>query len=100
MVERGMDHRVRLGGPAAQALRVLERAMKRFRASGDQGLSARVRAGQSEHLVPGADEFGHEVRADEAGRAGEEDTHGGTPLFVRLLYPAQRSCYSSDPIQV
>jgi hypothetical protein len=80
VVEGAVDHAFRQGGPATQAVRVLQVAAMRFRTGGLQCPGARVRARHAEHPVPRPDEFRDDGRADETGRAGNEDTHGSTPV--------------------
>ena len=75
MVEGQVDHPVRLGRPALQALQVLERPAIGLRAEGGQGLGAGVGAGEAEHLVAGPDQLRDQGRADESARAGDKHTH-------------------------
>ena len=70
-----MDHAVGLGGTGPQARRVLERSAVHLGAGFGQRPRAYVGAGQAEDPVTGLEQFRHDARADEAGGAGEKDTH-------------------------
>ena len=54
MDEGGVDHAIRTGRSAAQALEVFEIAALHFGAGGGEGLGACVGAGEAEHLMPRA----------------------------------------------
>jgi hypothetical protein len=65
-----MDHAIRLGGAATQALQVFESASMYLGAGGGERLGSRIRPRQSEDLMAGVDEFRNDGRTDKAGRAG------------------------------
>ena len=75
MVEGGVDHAVRGGSAAAQALEIFERAAVDFGASRGKRRGARVRAGKAENLCPAATSSRDDGGADESGRAGNKNTH-------------------------
>ncbi len=79
MVERRVDHGVRLRRTIAQALGILERAAMHLGARGGQRIGAGVGTGDADHLVACLDEFGNQRRTDETGRTGEKDTHANSP---------------------
>ncbi len=75
MDEAGVDHRIRPGRTAAQAVGIPEVAVVRLGTRGEKGLSARIGTGEAEHLMARADQVLNDGGADEAGGAGDEDTH-------------------------
>ena len=74
--ERRVDHAVGRLGASAQAVEILERAAHDGRACRGERVRVGVGADEPEHLVPRAQQFTNGGAADEAGRAGDEDTHG------------------------
>ena len=76
MDEGGVDHAVRGGGSAAQAIQVFEIAAKRLGASRGKRLCARLRAGEAEHPMARVDELPNDGGADKTRSAGDEYTHG------------------------
>ncbi len=77
MVEGAVDDGVGfLGAAVAERARVLEVAPVCFGARRRERVRPCVGAGETEHQVPGLEELRDELRADEAGCAGEEDSHG------------------------
>ena len=81
MDEGGVDHRVRQGRAAAQAVQVFKIAAMGLGAGGDERLGGGVRSGEAEHLVARTDQFLDDRRTDKTGGAGDEDTHGDLSLF-------------------
>ncbi|MNY72076.1 hypothetical protein D3C86_2105510 [compost metagenome] len=79
MVEGGVDHRVGRGRGAGQAVLVVQVAAHRFGARRLQRPHAGFGAAQPQHLVAVRDQFLNDGRPDEAGRAGNENTHGSSP---------------------
>ena len=79
MVKGGVDHRVRLSRAAGETVRVFQGPAMRLGASLLKRARAAVRANKAKHMMPGGDEFSYDPRADEAGRAGDEDTHETPP---------------------
>ena len=69
----------RLGG-RAQAVEVVQVAAPDLGARGLEGGGGAVGAGQADHLVAVSEQLGDERGADVPGRAGDEYTHGMTPL--------------------
>ena len=59
----------------AQALEIFERTAMDIGSRRGKGRGSRIRAGEAEHLMPRGDQFSDDGGADEAGRAGDEDTH-------------------------
>jgi hypothetical protein len=80
MDEAGVDHRIRLGRTAAQAVGIPEVAVVRPGACGEERFGARIGTGEAEHLMARADQVLNDGGADEAGGAGDEDTHEGDLL--------------------
>ena len=79
VLEGQVDDPVGVGGRLGQALGVVEVAPLDGGAGGFQPLGGRVGAGQADHLVAGAEEFGDDGRADPARCAGDKDSHDGPP---------------------
>jgi hypothetical protein len=75
MVEGEMDHGVRASSPGAEAFQIIEVAAMHLGALGGKRLGAGIGAGETENLVASPDEFRNEGRTDEAGGAGNENTH-------------------------
>ena len=71
-------HAVRCGGGLAQHVEVVEVAPQHIGAGGGQGRGRGVRAGETDDLMAGADEFGDDGGADPAGRTGNENPHDKT----------------------
>ena len=78
VLEGQVDHAVGVGGRLGQAVGVVEVAPLDSGAGGFQLLRRCVGAGQADHLVAGAEQFGDDGRADPTRCAGDEDSHGGT----------------------
>ena len=76
---------------AAAALRRTSRSSSVPRSTSapaaSSGGGGRVRAGQPDDLMAGADELGNDGGADPAGRAGDEDTHERTSKRLTVLGP-------------
>ena len=83
MVERGVNHAVRAGRSALQAVEICERAAVDVGACRGEGRRRRIRAREAEYLVLCRDELLDDGGADEAGRAGDEDPHDILPVVVR-----------------
>jgi hypothetical protein len=73
--EGGVDDPVRERSAAAQAFEILEIAAMGLRSRRGKGRRSRIRAGEADYLVSRGDQFADDGRANEAGRAGDEDTH-------------------------
>jgi hypothetical protein len=84
VVEGAVDDAVGLGRAAAQTVQVVEVAAMDLGAGGDEGLSARIGAGQAQDLVTCLNEVLHNSRADESGSTGDENTHSDFS-FVEVL---------------
>ena len=78
MLEREVDHAIRRGRRAAQAVEVVEGAAMHLRPGGGEGSGRGIRASQPDDLMARADELGNDGGADPAGRAGDENTHEKT----------------------
>jgi hypothetical protein len=76
----GVDHAVGRGGPAAQAVEIVQRAALGLGAGRRQGFRGVIRPGKADDLVPGPDQLGNDGRPDESGRAGDEYAHGGASV--------------------
>ena len=75
-----MDHAVRRGCSAAQASQVFQITAMHLSTSG------RIRTSEAEHLMVRLDEFLTDGRADEACRAGDENTPSCSPFqLIQLL---------------
>jgi hypothetical protein len=75
MIEGGMNDGVGVGGPAAEALEVFERAAMDFGAGGLEGLGAGITAREAEDLMACFQKLGNDGRTDEACSAGDENSH-------------------------
>ena len=81
--------------PRLQAVEVFHRTAMDGSAGLFEGCGAGIRAGEAEDLVAGGDQFLNDGRADEAGGAGNKDTHeivsirfGWRPISV-YIYPGK-----------
>ena len=79
MAEGEVDDGVGGGSARPQDVEVVDRAAQHLGAERVDGRGRLVGAGQTDHLVAGGEELGDDGGADEAGRAGDEDTHGIPP---------------------
>ena len=75
VVEGGVDHGIRLGGAAPQAVQIRERAAMNLGARRGERLRSLVRAGQAEHLMAGGDQVLDDGRADPTGCSSDKYTH-------------------------
>jgi hypothetical protein len=78
VLEREMDHAVRRGGAAPQALEIIEGAATHLCAGRGEGGGRGIRAGEPGDLMARADQLGDDGGADPAGRAGDENAHEET----------------------
>lgn len=76
MVEGRVDHRVGPDSTTRDDVRVLEHTPKYFGAGLLEPLRTVIRSSEPQHLMAGTDKLGHDPRTNEAGRAGQKDTHG------------------------
>ena len=88
MIEAGVNDAVRHGRSAAEACEVFQVSPVHLGAGGEQRPRPLLRAGETQHLVAGAQQLGDDGGADETGRAGDENTHvvillGFMPGWVR-----------------
>ena len=86
-----VDDAVGLGGATAQAVEVLEVAPQHLGAGVGQGGGGGVGTGEAHDLVPGSAQFRDDGGADEAGPAGDEETHGTNLQVVGAPGPAVRA---------
>ena len=82
VVEGCVDHRVGLGRAGTNAVQVLKGGMMDGRARLLQGLRAPFGPRHAKHLVPGRQKFRHDMRADEARRTRQKDTHSKVSTVV------------------
>ncbi len=87
VVEGGVDHCVGQRRTARHAVRVFQRAAMHLGPGLLEPARAGIGAREPEHLMPGAEQFGHDPGADETGRAGQEHSHARSPM---LWLPAYR----------
>ena len=86
MDEAAVDHAVRSRRAAPQAVQVLEIAPVHLDPGGGERRGALVRAGEAQHRVARLDEIPDDLGADEARRAGKENTHQEASLgFMAAL---------------
>ena len=78
VLEREVDHAIRRGRRALQAVEVVERAALHLGPGGGERRGRGIRAGEPDDLMARADELGNDGGADPAGRAGDEYTHEKT----------------------
>jgi hypothetical protein len=88
--ERGVDDPVGRGRAGAQAVEVVQRAAVDLRPGGGDRGGRGIRAGEPEDLMARPDQLGDDGGADEAGRAGEENTHERSPMSVAVISLAAR----------
>ena len=79
VLEREVDHAIRRGRRAPQAVEIIERAAVHLCPGRGEGGGRGIRAGQPDDLMARADELGNDGGADPAGRAGDENTHEKPP---------------------
>ena len=79
-----MDHALRHGRAATQAFQVFEIAAMHLGPGGEEGLGARIRASEAQHLMAGADEFLNNGGADKTCRSGDENTHREYSLLLAV----------------
>jgi hypothetical protein len=72
----GVDHAIRGGGAAAEAVEILEGAPMNARSGGLESRRCLIGACETDDLVSSIDELTHDGAPDEARRAGDECTHG------------------------
>ena len=80
MVEGQMDHAVGIGRSVAQAVEVLEVAMKHLGTRRSQIFGAGLGACQPQHLMPCLNQLRNKRRTNEARRPGHKDTHDDVSL--------------------
>ncbi|BCP53978.1 hypothetical protein K32_25950 [Kaistia sp. 32K] len=95
MVEGGVDHAIAGRRAASQAFQILDIATMGLGAHGREPSGTRVRAREAEDLVAVRDQFGDDLRADEAGRSSKENTHPEFSIADAILFFL--SCY---PVKV
>ena len=78
MVEREMDHTVGVRSRLAQPVKILKVTPPHRRAERAHGCRSSVGSGKTDDLVSCSDEFRDNRRAEMAGCAGDEYTHGGS----------------------
>ena len=71
----GVDHAVRSGRTAAQALEIVEGASMGLGARGLHGRGRLIRTGQADDVVSRVDQLGYYGGPDESARAGNEYAH-------------------------
>ena len=84
VLEREVDHAVRRIGRRAQGVEIVERAATHLRPGGGERGGRVIRAGEPDHLMPRADQFGNDRGADPAGCAGDENTHENLQVGAAL----------------
>ena len=75
MDEGQVDYTIRCSRAAPQAVQVLQITAMHLGAGGGKRFGPRLRAGKTKHLMAGRDQVLDDGRADEASRAGNENTH-------------------------
>ena len=87
MAECEVDDAVAFGRRGTQHVKIGDIAAANLGAGSYDGLGGSVGAGETEDLVIGREQLGHNGGADPAGRTGDEYAHGIPPVGVR---PARR----------
>src|SRR5512138_2699858 len=77
--EAEVNDAVRLGCTRAQTVGIVQIAAMYVGARGDERFCRGLRAGEREDAMSGGEELGSDCRADEAGRAGDENAHDEPP---------------------
>src|SRR5580700_1122550 len=80
MDEGGVDHAIRSGRSATQALQILKIASMHLDTSGDERLCARIRACEAEHLMAPAKELSNDRRTDKSRRSRYKHFHSSSLL--------------------
>ena len=75
MVEAGVDNATRGGGPTPQAVRIFKITSMHLSISSRKRRSSRIRTSWSHHLMPRVDKLSDNCGTDEAGGAGDKNTH-------------------------
>lgn len=75
MIERGMNHGIRIGCTISHALQVIEIAAMRLRSSGNQRLGACIGASKTKYLMARLNELANDSRANKTRSTCDEDTH-------------------------
>src|SRR5207253_5326116 len=93
--EREMDDAVALVSAFAQGVEFLERPAVHFGTGRRERIGGRVGPRQTDDVMTGVDQFGHDGRADPTRCAGDEDTHEQTSETAVMSYaditvPCQR----------
>jgi hypothetical protein len=91
VVEGGVDHAVRRGRAATQAIKIFERAAMDRSAGGGERLPTDIRAREAEHPMSFGDQFLNDSRAYESGCTGNKDAHEESLRFRRRH--CRRSAY-------
>ena len=76
MIEREVDHRVRMRGRGRERLGPREIAARHFRARKGERRRRRVGAREPDDRMPCALQLADDGRTDETRRTSDEDTHG------------------------
>ena len=99
MVEGQVDDAVRLGRSPAHAVEVLDVAMQYLHPRRSQLLGARLRARQSQNLVPSLNQLGNKRRTDESRCPGHKDTHDDVSFSLHkyAAHLRRRSLDESQP---
>ena len=74
--EREVDDAVGVGGRLSEPVEIIKVTSVRRRAERGHGRGGGVGSRQADDVVSCRDEFGDDRRAEMAGRAGDENTHG------------------------
>jgi hypothetical protein len=80
VVEGEVDHAVGVAGGGLQHFEVIEIAAAHLGAEGGDGRSGCLGAREADDLMAVGEEFGDDGGGDVARGAGDEDTHGKTPV--------------------
>jgi hypothetical protein len=87
VLERQVDHAIRRGGRARQAVEIVKSAAVHLRSGRGEGSGRGIRAAEPNDLMARAEELGNDGGADPAGRTGDEYAHektsGGRPSSPR-----------------
>ena len=85
-------------GPAAEGVEVFEVPAQHLGPGAGQCSGRGIGAGEAHDLVAGPDELGNDSGADEAGPAGDEETHGTYLLVVSAPRALRAGHRGSDVI--
>jgi hypothetical protein len=90
VVERRVDHGIRLFRAGTDAVEVFQRAPVRFGTGGSECSLAGIGSGHPDHVMTRSKEFGNDAGTDKAGGAGKKYAHEALSVVSGGFYRAMR----------